>query len=151
MAAAKPVARRRSQGGCETSGSAEERSPAVAAKAAAASAGWAGPAGNTPKTPYLDPSSQFVTSCVKATVEAAVAGEARCRRRPWNPKLRHAGPEDPCRSMMEESRQAGAKGLSFSEISELPPLKEVYIDPSPAAEDEDTAGGRSSKSSGVPQ
>jgi len=35
--------------------------------------------------------------------------------------------------MMDESRQAGAKGRSFSEISELPPLKEVYVEPEPPA------------------
>ncbi|MBZ5574593.1 MAG: PEGA domain-containing protein [Acidobacteriia bacterium] len=35
--------------------------------------------------------------------------------------------------MMDESKQPGAKGRSFSEISELPPLKEVYVEPEPSA------------------
>jgi eukaryotic-like serine/threonine-protein kinase len=33
--------------------------------------------------------------------------------------------------MMDESRQAGTGGRSFSEIDELPPLKEVYVAPAP--------------------
>ena len=48
-------------------------SPAAPAnKAAAAAAGWssAGTSSSTPKTPNLDPSSQFVTSVVRASVEA---------------------------------------------------------------------------------
>jgi protein kinase-like protein/PEGA domain-containing protein len=109
--------------------------PAVAAKAAAAGASWAGPAGNTPKTPYLDPSSQFITTCVKATVEAAALEEARMsaaameREAPPVPAPKiHVDP------MMDESRQGGGKSLSFSEISELPPLKEVYVDPAPPEE-----------------
>jgi hypothetical protein len=105
----------------------------AAAKAAAAGAGWSGPAGNTPKTPHLDPSSQFVTSCVKATVEAAALEEARMSaaatvEAPTQAPRIHVDP------MMDESRQPGGKGLSFSEISELPPLKEVYVEPTPAPE-----------------
>jgi len=33
--------------------------------------------------------------------------------------------------MMDESRQPGASGPSFSDIDELPPLKEVYVEPPP--------------------
>jgi len=33
--------------------------------------------------------------------------------------------------MMDESRPSGTKGRSFSEIDELPPLKEVYVAPAP--------------------
>jgi hypothetical protein len=109
--------------------------PAVAAKAAAASAGWAGPAGNTPKTPYLDPSSQFVTTCVKATVEAAALEEERmsaATMEPEAPQVR--APKIHVDPTMQEGRQTEGKGLSFSEISELPPLKEVYIDPAPPEE-----------------
>ena len=35
---------------------------------------------------------------------------------------------------MDENRPAGGKGISFSEISELPPLKEIYVDPAPPVE-----------------
>jgi hypothetical protein len=110
----------------------------AAAKAAAASAGWAGPAGNTPKTPYLDPSSQFVTTCVKATVDAALqeqmsAAVAEPEAAPVEaPQVR--APKIHVDPMMDETRAAGGKGLSFSEISELPPLKEVYVDPAPPEE-----------------
>jgi len=114
----------------------KKETPAVAAKAAAAGAGWAGPEGNTPKTPYLDPTSQFVTTCVKATVEAAAAEEERMSAavaEPEAPQVR--APKIHVDPMMDESRQAGGKGVSFSEISELPPLKEVYIEPTPVVEE----------------
>jgi hypothetical protein len=120
--------------------------PVVAAKAAAASAGWAGPAGNTPKTPYLDPSSQFVTSCVKATVEAASAEQEKMSAtvaEPEAPQVQAPSVQTPkiqspkisVDPMMSEGGQGGGKGVSFSEISELPPLKEVYVEPEPAAEE----------------
>ena len=105
----------------------------VAAKAAAAGANWAGPAGNTPKTPYLDPSSQFVTSCVKATVEAAAAEQERMSAATMEPAATRA-PKIHVDPAMDETRPAGGKGISFSEISELPPLKEVYIEPTPVEE-----------------
>jgi len=117
--------------------------PAVAAKAAAAGASWAGPGGNTPKTPYLDPSSQFVTSCVKATVEAASLEQEKMSAATMEPEAppvqapQVQAPKIHVDPMMNETRQAGAKGLSFSEISELPPLKEVYIEPTPAEEVEE--------------
>jgi hypothetical protein len=123
----------------------KKEAPAAAAKAAAAGAAaaspsaaspsWAGPAGNTPKTPYLDPSSQFVTTCVKATVEAAAAEEARMSAATMEPEAPPAqAPRFNVDPTMEENRPAGGKGLSFSEISELPPLKEVYVDPLPKEE-----------------
>jgi hypothetical protein len=113
---------------------AKKEAPAVAAKAAAAAEGanWAGPAGNTPKTPYLDPSSQFVTSCVKATVEAAAAEEARMSAATMEPPT--STPKIHVDPAMDENRPAGGKGISFSEISELPPLKEIYVDPAPPVE-----------------
>jgi hypothetical protein len=116
----------------------KNEAPAEAAMAAAASAGWAGPAGNTPTTPHLDPSSQFVTSCVKATVEAAALEEARMSAGVMEPEAPQVkAPKIHVDPMMDPDRQASSKGLSFSEISELPPLKEVYIDPTPAAEVEE--------------
>ena len=104
----------------------------MAAKAAAVSASWAGPAGNTPKTPYLDPSSQFVTTCVKATVEAAALEQEKMSAavtEPAAPQVRT--PKINVDPMMNENRLAGGKSVSFSEISELPPLKEVYVEPEP--------------------
>ena len=110
--------------------------PPPATKAAAAGAGWGGadaisPAANTPRTPKLDPTAQFISNCVKATVEAASQEEARMSAATLEeppvetPKIA----VDP---MMAEGRQA-TKARSFSEIDELPPLKEVYIAPDPPA------------------
>ena len=39
--------------------------------------------------------------------------------------------------MMDESRSTGTPGRSFSDMDELPPLKEVYIAPPPSAEPEE--------------
>ncbi len=99
-------------------------SPAPA-KAAAAAAGWNSSASSTTKAPVLDPSSQFVTSVMKASVDAIVNNSAVLDE-PVTEKPRIA--VDP---MMAENAGGGSKGVSFSEMSELPPLKETYIAPPP--------------------
>jgi len=109
----------------------------IATKAAAASAGATAAAGNStglarptiaPSTPI--PVEEFTgpsTSMSTLAVEPAAAPA---------PKI-HVDP------MMDESQQPGAKGPSFSEISELPPLKEVYVEPasppSPVVEEPEAA------------
>ncbi len=93
-------------------------------KAAAAAAGWSSAAPSAAK-PSLDPSSQFVTSVMKASVDAIVNNRAVLDE-PATEKPRIA--VDP---MMAENAGAGSKGVSFSEMSELPPLKEVYVAPPP--------------------
>src|SRR5262249_59565536 len=101
-------------------------------KAAAAAAGW-NAAGSG--TPHLDPSAQFITSVVKASVDAlegpgadmsaAVLDESAVEK----PRIA----VDP---MMAENAGTGNKGVSFSEMDELPPLKEVYTPPpAPKAEE----------------
>jgi serine/threonine-protein kinase len=122
-----------------------EKDPAAAEappkKAAAAAAGWnSSGASSTPRTPQLDPSAQFVTSVVKASVEALENPTANMSAgvldEPATEKPRIA--VDP---MMAENAGAASKGVSFSEMDELPPLKEVYIAPpapkteTPAAEE----------------
>jgi hypothetical protein len=77
------------------------------------------------KAPTLDPSSQFVTSVMKASVDAIVNNSAVLDE-PATEKPRIA--VDP---MMAENAGAGSKGVSFSEMSELPPLKETYVAPPP--------------------
>ena len=105
-------------------------------KAAAAAAGWNSASGASTKTPSLDPSSQFVNAVVRASVDAienpaanmsaAVADEAEVEQ----PKIA----VDP---MMAEGAGAGAgKGVSFSDLEELPPLKEVYVAPPPQKKEE---------------
>jgi hypothetical protein len=134
---ADPVARAKAPAAAKTQPAPKKEAPAEVAMAAAASAGWAGPAGNTPTTPHLDPSSQFVTSCVKATVEAAALEEARMSAGTMAPEAPQVQtPKIHVDPMMDPSRLAGGKGVSFSEISELPPLKEVYVDPAPSEEEE---------------
>jgi serine/threonine protein kinase len=109
---------------------------APAHKATAAAAGWgsAGVSPSTSKAPYLDPSSQFVTSTARASVEAletqnasmssAVLDEPAAEKRKIS--------VDP---MMAEGVGAGSKGVSFSDLEELPPLKEIYVaPPAPKAE-----------------
>jgi len=106
-----------------------EKPPAV--KAAAAAAGTqAGMSATSPKAGPADPASQFVSSVVKASVEAlenpmanmsaAVADEPTAQK----PKIA----VDP---LMADDAGASKRGVSFSEMDELPPLKEVYVAPPP--------------------
>jgi len=106
-----------------------EKPPAV--KAAAAAAGThAGMSATLPKAGPADPASQFVSSVVKASVEAlenpmanmsaAVVDEPTAQK----PKIA----VDP---LMADDVGASKRGVSFSEMDELPPLKEVYVAPPP--------------------
>ena len=86
----------------------------------------------------LDLSDQFVTGASPIDVEpeqpssymsAAVADEPQVET--FEPQSDHAGPKIAVDPMMAEGRPTGGGGTSFSEISELPPLKEVYVAPPP--------------------
>jgi hypothetical protein len=105
--------------------------PAPAAKAAAAAAGWPGAgftAAGGQRTPKLDPSAQFISNCVKASVEALTQEETTMSAAaPAEAEVEV--PRIPVDPMMDQSRGAGSGGRSFSEIDELPPLKEIYIAP----------------------
>jgi serine/threonine protein kinase len=96
-------------------------------KAGAAAAGW-NSAGSSPagRTPHLDPSAQFGTSVTNASVDAfdnpSANMSAATLDEPQTPKIA----VDP---MMAENAGAATKGVSFSEMNELPPLKEVYVPP----------------------
>jgi serine/threonine protein kinase len=98
-------------------------------KAAAAAAGWSSAnAGSGTRTSPSDPSSEFVSAVVRASVDAienpaanmsaAIVDEPEIEQ----PKIA----VDP---MMAESGPAAGKGVSFSDLEELPPLKEVYVAP----------------------
>jgi serine/threonine protein kinase len=101
-------------------------------------------------TPELDLSNQFITSCVKATIESAgrpstsmssavadeVADEVKAPR-VAQPRFSESHPDDDADAprvavdpMMAERPKASA-GVSFSEMTELPPLKESYTPPPP--------------------
>jgi serine/threonine protein kinase len=110
-------------------------------RAVAAAAGWnSSGASATSRSPQLDPSAQFVTSVVKASVEALENPTANMSAgvldEPATEKPKIA--VDP---MMADNAGAASKGVSFSEMDELPPLKEIYIAPpapkteTPAAEE----------------
>jgi serine/threonine-protein kinase len=111
--------------------------PAPANKAAAAAAGWssAGTPSSTPKTPYLDPSSQFVTSVVRASVEALENQNASMSSAVLDEPVTEK-PKIAIDPMMAEGASPGSKSVSFSELDELPPLKEIYVAP-PAPKSEE--------------
>lgn len=111
-----------------------EKAPSPAPEAApqhfAAAAGHGGESVTLTPPPSMDSSSSsdFITSCVKATIESVsreTATQSAATAEP--PEVKTARfTVDP---MMDESRQAGGKGRSFSDIEELPPLKEAYVPP----------------------
>ena len=96
------------------------------------------------ETPELDLSNQFITSCVKATIEAAgkpsasmssaVADEVEApqvaRSRFSESHVDEDAPRVAVDPMMSERPKESA-GVSFSEMTELPPLKESYTPPPP--------------------
>ncbi|HKV78074.1 MAG TPA: PEGA domain-containing protein [Candidatus Sulfotelmatobacter sp.] len=86
----------------------------------------------------LDLSDQFVGGAPQIDVEpaqpssymsAAVADEPQVET--FEPQSDDAAPKIAIDPMMAEGGAAGGGGTSFSEISELPPLKEIYIAPPP--------------------
>jgi PEGA domain-containing protein len=104
-------------------------------RAAAAAAGIASNTaltggGELPRMPKLDPSKQFVSTCVKASVDALTEPSAKMSAATVEPELEE--PQIAVDPMMAEpAKGAGAAQRSFSEIDELPPLKEVYVAPPP--------------------
>lgn len=123
---------------------AKPASTLAAPKAAAAAAG----AGSTPAAPVvqhtseepeLDLSNQFIAASVKATIaaseppsanlSAAVADEPEIET--FEPQVDDNAPKIAVDPMMAEGAKSSGGGTSFSEISELPPLKEVYVAPPP--------------------
>jgi eukaryotic-like serine/threonine-protein kinase len=119
-------------------------------KAAAAAAGFGGADTATSPAEFqetaiqhnaaeLDLSDSFITASVKATIEAAekqqsaqmssaVIDEPEVET--YEPEA-GSGPKIAVDPMMAEGAQAAASSTSFSDISELPPLKEVYVAPPP--------------------
>jgi hypothetical protein len=106
-------------------------------RAAAAAAGWEG--GSTtsltdklPRTPKLDPTEQFISSCVKATMEATHE-KATMSAATAEPEIETAAETSRIKidPMMAEAPADAPAQTSFSEIDELPPLKEVFVAPPP--------------------
>ena len=112
-----------------------------APKRAAAAAGWGSAnAASGTRTPQSEPSSQFVSAVVRASVDAienpAANMSAAVVEEPEAEEPRIA--VDP---MMSESGPATGKGVSFSDLEELPPLKEVYVAPPPPKTEVPTDAG----------
>ncbi|MFZ1010074.1 MAG: PEGA domain-containing protein [Candidatus Sulfotelmatobacter sp.] len=111
----------------------------VARKAAAAAAG-AESAFSMPQTPQLDSSSQFITSCVKATIDSASHPAASMSSAVLDepeveePHVVQAPKINVDPMMAEEGSSSQGGRTSFSEMTELPPLKEAYAAPTPAAQ-----------------
>ncbi len=108
------------------------------AAAAAAGVGSSDTSAAPYETPELDLSNDFAPSSAQPTVEAvessseymsaAVADEPQVET--FEPQGED-GPTIAIDPMMAEGEAGPSKGTSFSEISELPPLKEVYVAPPP--------------------
>ncbi|MBZ5704240.1 MAG: PEGA domain-containing protein [Acidobacteriia bacterium] len=102
-------------------------------KAAVAAAGWNGASTSASpetsrRTPKLDPTEQFISSCVKASVDALSGEQTKMSAATAEPEVEAPSIKvDPM--MAEPSGDAGSHPRSFSEIDELPPLKEIYIAP----------------------
>ena len=112
----------------------EDATPAAPEwKAAAAAAGWSGASTSASpdaprRTPTLDPTKQFNSSSVKSPVDAVATEPARMLSATAEPEVETTSLKvDP--TMAEPSGDTGSHSRSFSEIDELPPLKEIYIAP----------------------
>lgn len=105
--------------------------PKIAAAAAGAGDGLAVPSA----TPAIDASSQFITSPGKATIDASEQRSGTMSSAvadaPEVETFSADAPKIAVDPLMSESGPHRGGGTSFSEISELPPLKEVYIAPPP--------------------
>jgi hypothetical protein len=99
-------------------------------KAAAAAAGVGGDASYSHgEVSELDLSNQSEEQMPSASMSSAVAEEPEVET--FESQDADAGPRIAVDPMMAEGGQKSGGGVSFSEMTELPPLKEVYIAPPP--------------------
>ncbi|HEX3819802.1 MAG TPA: PEGA domain-containing protein [Candidatus Sulfotelmatobacter sp.] len=144
-APAKPIEKKLAAPVTSTPARPEKKVTAIAKtapKAAAAAAGAGSrTVSSTPReAPELDLSDAYVAAPVGPTVEAvvtesaymssAVADEPQVET--FEPQA-NEGPKIAVDPMMAEGGSSGGSSTSFSEISELPPLKETYVAPAPPA------------------
>jgi hypothetical protein len=115
---------------------AKTASSQAAPKTAAAAAG----VGATPKSPEIDLSSSYKKPVISASqrpsmpmssasTDASVIDTPQVETFESQPATN--APKIAVDPMMVESRPSGSGGVSFSEMTELPPLKEVYVAPPP--------------------
>ncbi len=99
---------------------------ASAAAAGAEAASVSAPTLKSLRAAKLDSSQQFITTCVKASIDAVTKTEAKMSSAFAEPEIKT--PKLAVDPMMDENAKArGSQARSFSEIDELPPLKEVYV------------------------
>jgi len=102
-------------------------------KAAAAAAGVGLTRSNAPELPELDLSGHVSDSPVDneppATYMSSAVEEPEVET--FEPQIEEEGPRVVVDPMMAEGGSGAGSGTSFSDIAELPPLKEVYVAPPP--------------------
>lgn len=99
-------------------------------KAAGAAAGVGGGTGSSPEVPEIDlSSSDRKPATASAHMSSAVVDEPQVET--LEPQRDTDAPKIAVDPLMAEGGSNAAGGTSFSEISELPPLKEVYVAPPP--------------------
>jgi eukaryotic-like serine/threonine-protein kinase len=130
-------------------------SPAPNARKAAAGIGGTLPSSGLASTTVapVEPSEKFISTCVKASVDAMIeqgaqlssaaeiASEVEARKITVDP-------------MMAEDVKPAVSRLSFSDLEELPPLKEAYVAPRPPSPESETipeAEAVFSQNSAVPE
>jgi len=137
--APKSVPKSASTGAAPTPKSNELARPAskLAAPKTAAAAAGAGTTATSASVPEIDLSDKFINASIKATMKAVEQPSAYMSSATAEPEIETFEPQtdappsikvDP---MMAGEPGSGGSGTSFSEISELPPLKEVYVAPPP--------------------
>jgi len=127
----------------KTSKLAAPKAAAAAASAGHATSSLSPSAASSASEPELDLSNQFITSGVKATLDASAAPVEQMSaaveepevetydRQTFEPQRSPAAPKINVDPLMAGGESSSGAGTSFSEITELPPLKEVYIAPPP--------------------
>ncbi len=127
--------------------------PQPAPRAAAAAAGWAG-SQSASSAPNLQGSNPHTAPQAKATSNAAPPSVSMSSAVLDEPQVEEPIAEPPRISvdpmMAEGAPSRGSGGISFSEMTELPPLKEVYVapPPPPAAFQEPPSSAPNLRSSG---
>src|SRR3984885_5498199 len=116
--------------------SAKPASVPVTPKAAAAAAGVANGIASSPGIPQPERSSSHgqpnidAAETSSAHMSAAVSDEPQVETS--DRQVAADAPKIAVDPLMAEARPLGSSGVSFSEMTELPPLKEVYVAPPPA-------------------